>query len=358
MHIQVPTKVLACLIATLGAAGTSAFSPRQLPLHGLSTQAISGHNLPITCLATHPTHPLALTADEAGSAILWHTAPLTSLGDLAGCLGGLDQLGVTAACWLPDGAHSGSDVVQGFLAVGTSSQIKLIGVSLQAGARQHLTLQLLVSTGIPVRCPTLQSLCTLHFDSDVSQPSSSVTKSQVQAATASHKSYLVGAVSQEQKVHNNQSEPPVQTHSQTAADAVVIWEVTIPSVTPDAKQGQGHMHQPQDQLQLTLLFCEQLASGSAEATCIMPSADAAFDLMVGTSTGSIQLLKTVLKAQKWELPTVKELKSPGRSLGRPIALFQCYIRKACCNWLEGSISLSAGQFLLIGIGTFHCMLHA
>lgn len=114
-------------------AASSAALPRQLPLHDYTTQAITGHQSPITCLATHPTQPLTFTADQGGLTMLWHSGPLTPLGSLGGLLGDSLAAGstpqVSAACWLV--TQAAAKDVGGILAVGTASQFVLIEVTMK-----------------------------------------------------------------------------------------------------------------------------------------------------------------------------------------------------------------------------------
>ena len=115
------------------AAATSAVPPRQLPLHDYTTQAISGHQSPIVCLASHPTQPLVFTADQGGLNMLWCTGPLTPLGGLAAVLGGSIDDGktslVSSACWLKGQAQCSSTEVAGILAVGVGPRVSVIGVT-------------------------------------------------------------------------------------------------------------------------------------------------------------------------------------------------------------------------------------
>ena len=315
-------------------AATAAIPPRQLPLHDFSTQAITGHHHPITCLATHSSQPLALTAAEAGSAMLWHTQPLTPLGSLAGVLVGSSannaQSKIVAACWLHTDVHSSSaDATVGVLAAASKSRIWLVEVDLVGSSSssnsskdmgQNSTTQLLGSADIPDGYQSLESLCTLHQNSQ-------------QIADSGYVEHLlVGSLSQRQH-------PEAQTHAQTesptqvSGSALGIWQVVMPAGASVAKsgqdqgqsQGQGQGQQPQRQAQLKLLTCNEISQDSAETlTCVVAAAEANFQLMIGTSEGAVRLMKKV-DAQSAELTTVKQLRSRGETAVSPdsqLALFK------------------------------------
>ena len=114
-------------------AATSTAPPRQLSLHDYTTQAITGHQSPITCLATHPSQPLIFTADQRGLTMLWHSAPLNPLGGLGSLLGDFHAAGsaprVSAACWLV--TQPGPKDVEGILAVATASHLVLLVVTMR-----------------------------------------------------------------------------------------------------------------------------------------------------------------------------------------------------------------------------------
>lgn len=67
--------------------------------------------------------------------MVWHTGPLTPLGALAGMLGVADAAGkppvALAACWLESQGLAASPELGGILAVGTASQIVLVGVTVR-----------------------------------------------------------------------------------------------------------------------------------------------------------------------------------------------------------------------------------
>lgn len=121
------------MLMCLANAATSTAPPRQLLLHDYTTQAITGHQSSITCLATHPSQPLAFTADQGGLTMLWHTGPLTPLGGLTGVLGdppaAADATPLSAACWL--GSQATPKEVAGVLAVATVSKLVLIQVTMR-----------------------------------------------------------------------------------------------------------------------------------------------------------------------------------------------------------------------------------
>ncbi|KAA6424834.1 MAG: hypothetical protein FRX49_05008 [Trebouxia sp. A1-2] len=296
---------------------TAAIPPRELPLHDFSTQAIMGHQHPIACLATHSSQPLALTADEAGSAMLWHTQPLTPLGSLAGVLVGSSadnaQSKIVLACWLHTDVHSSSaDATRGFLAVASNSRIWLVevgtgGSSSSKDVGQNLTTQLLDSADIPDGYQSMESLCTLYQNSQ-------------QAADSGYVEHLlVGSLTHRQH-------PKAQTHAQTesptqiSGSALGIWQVVLPAIASVAKsgqdqgqsQGQGQGQQPQPEAQLKLLTCHEMSQDNAGAlTCVVAAFEAKFQLMIGTSKGAVRLLKTA-GADVAELTTVKQLQSRGK----------------------------------------------
>ncbi len=312
-----------CSDSVLCIAATAAIPPRQLPLHDFSTQAITGHHHPIACLATHPSQPLALTADEAGSAMLWHAQPLTPLGSLSGVLEGSSadsaQSKIVAACWLHTDVHSSSaDATVGVLAAASNSRIWLVEVGLAGSSSssnskdmgQSLAIQLLGSADIPDGYPSLESLCTLHGDSG-------------QIADSGHVEHLlIGSLSQRQH-------PEAQTHAQTesptqvSGSALGIWQVVMPAGASVAKsgqdqgqsQGQGQGQHPQHQAHLKLLTCHKISQDNAETevlTCVVAASEAKFQLMIGTSEGAVRLVKTV-GAQSAELTTLKQLRSRGET---------------------------------------------
>ena len=324
------------------AAATSAIPPRQLPLHDLCTHAITGHHAPISCLATHPGLPLALTADEAGFAMLWHTHPLKPLGGLAGAFDGApaetSQLRVESACWLACEAPSSTSAqVKGVLAVGTDTQVCLIEISLngsntstitttsttptttsKAGGSQDVSLQLLSSADISQGYHSIQSLCVLHQPSgkvatDHSSPSHA--RSQDQSSPSPSRHLLVGFLGLGQQ-SGAKTHSQTDSFNQTAADAIAVWGVTLASATSGAQPGQGQTQQPSSQAQLNLLACHKLpVQSTAKATCIMPASEAAFQLMVGTSDGVVQLLQTEATGQACELTSCKQLKNGNGSTG-------------------------------------------
>ena len=67
--------------------------------------------------------------------MLWHTGPLTPLGALGGLLGVADAAGKTpvalSACWLEGQGSTASTELGGILAVGTRSQVVLVGVTVR-----------------------------------------------------------------------------------------------------------------------------------------------------------------------------------------------------------------------------------
>lgn len=67
--------------------------------------------------------------------MLWHTGPLTPLGTLAGMLGVADAAGkppmALSACWLESQGFAASAELGGILAVGTASQVVLVGVTVR-----------------------------------------------------------------------------------------------------------------------------------------------------------------------------------------------------------------------------------
>ena len=330
-----------CADSVLCIAATAAIPPRQLPLHDFSTQAITGHHHPITCLATHSSQPLAFTADEVGSAMLWHTHPLTPLGSLAGVLVGSSadtaQGKIVAACWLHTDVHSSSaEATVGVLAAASTSRIWLLEVDLSSSSSnssskdmgQDSAIQLLGSADIPDGYQSLESLCTLHQDSG-------------QTADSGHvEPLLVGTLSQRQH-------PEAQTTAQTESPAHVsgsalgIWQVVLPAGASAAKlgqdqgqsQGQGQGQQPQRQAHLKLLTCHEIPQDDAQTlTCVVAASEAEFQLMIGTSEGAVRLLKT-LDAQSAELTTVKQLRSRGETTflpGSQLAPFRWQGLRAGC----------------------------
>ncbi len=320
--MQVGLTVQVCI------AATAAIPPRQLPLHDFSTQAITGHHHPIACLATHPSQPLAVTADEQGSAMLWHTQPLTPLGSLAGVLVGSSadsaQSRIVAVCWLHTDVHSSSaDATGGVLAAASDSRIWLVEVEVDGSSSsssnssskdlgQNLAIQLLGSTDIPDGYQSMESLCTMHQDSGQTADS----------GDAEH--LMVGSLSQ-------RKHPQAQTTAQTESSAYMsgsalgIWQVVLPAGASVAKsgqdqgqsQGQGQGQQPQRQAQLNLLTCHEVSQDNAGSlTCVVAASEAKFQLMIGTSEGAVCLLKTV-DAQSTELTTVKQLRSRGEMVVSP-----------------------------------------
>ena len=332
-----PAMYASCFDIVLCIAATAAIPPRQLPLHDFSTQAITGHHHPITCLATHPSQPLALTADKAGSAMLWHTQPLTPLGSLAGVLVGSSadnaQSKIVATCWLHTDVHSSSaDATVGVLAAASKSRIWLVEVDLSGSSSnsgskdmgQNLTTQLLGSADIPDAYQSLESLCTLDRDSDQKADSGYVEH------------LLVGSLSQ--RPHHE-----VQTHAQTESPAQVsgsalgIWQVVLPAGASAAKpgqdqgqsQGQGQGQQPQRSAQLNLLTCHEISQDNAETlTCIVAASEANFQLMIGTSAGAVRLMKTV-DAQSAELTLLKQLRSRGETAVSPDSQLALLNGKGC-----------------------------
>lgn len=333
-----PVMYASCSDSVLCIAATAAICPRQLPLHGFSTQAITGHHHPITCLATHSSQPLALTADEAGSAMLWHTQPLNPLGSLAGVLvessADSAQSKIVAACWLHTDVHSSSaDATVGFLAIASNSRIWLVEVDLAGSSSsnssskdmgQNLMTHVLGTVDIPDGYQFIESLCTLHQDSQRTADSGSV------------KHLLVGSLSQRQH-------PEAQTHAQTKSPAQVsgsalgIWQVVLPAGVSVAKsgqdqghsQGQGQGQQPQRQAQLKLLTCHEISQDNAETvTCVVPASEANFQLMIGTSEGAVRLLK-IIDAQSAELTTEKVLGSRGRTALLPDSMLSCSACRIC-----------------------------
>ncbi|KAL0019249.1 hypothetical protein WJX77_001067 [Trebouxia sp. C0004] len=306
----------AMVAAQRATSATAAIPPRQLPLHDFSTQAITGHHHPITCLATHSSQPLALTADEAGSAMLWHTQPLTPLGRLAGVLVGSSasnaQSKIVAACWLHTDVHpSSADATVGVLAAASNSRIWLVEVDLAGSSSsssskdmgQNLSTQLLGAADIPDGYQFMESLCTLPQDS----------RQTADYGCMEH--LLVGSLSQR---HHPEAQMHAQTESpaQVSGSALGIWQVVVPAGATVAKsgqdQGQGQGQQPQRKAQLKLLNCHKILQDSAETlTCVVAASEAKFQLMTGSSEGAVHLFKTV-DAQSAELTTLKQLHSIGR----------------------------------------------
>ena len=323
--MQHKTVLIVCICC---AAGSTA-PQRQLLLHDMSSQHITGHHLPITYLATHPHQPLALTLDAQGLAMVWHTQPLTPLGTLQGVFGGpsagADHFEIKAACWLDSDSCLGSQDLKATLAVGSARQFQMVQVSAagpssginSSNLGQHLSAQVLAYADMLEAFPLLQSIHLLHSSSEGAhrRESSSVTRALSTSPSDIFQQFLlVGLISQGQQQPSAKQQQ--HTPSGTHADAIAVWKILSSPAPASADSEQSSIQQSaqqpqQQQKRLQLLFCHRLlAEDKTAATCGVVCSAAWFDYMVAFASGVVQLLAFEGAESPNELPVVKELRCP------------------------------------------------